>query len=695
MPPKVSILFLFYNDEKYIRQCIESCVNQTYKNIEIIILDNASLDSSRQIVEEYISQNNDITLLTSDVNHYGGGLNVRKMLSVATGDYIKLFCADDVLESNCIEEMVQFLEQNPKYIACASHMTNIDQNGQKYGKTFHATVKHDRYQYLRHAFENYWIFPYPTLFIRKNVLRHEDCDLRLLHFYDVKLTIKLALQGEFGVIERPLVKYRTQSGDGNVSNLFHNPERRARYIWELKFLYEEFFKIQDVETIRQMFPEHRAIINKIGDDINLIPFVLAIFLYNFRGDKIFHYNLLQSIALDKLGYIMHDENLAAKIEERFNFTYSQLRELAGRYANGANLPSVYTKPRSGLRKLWYKHFTRHQLKKQIIKMNNAPKIELHNTSGLLAIFIKTYKGDFYRLHILFDSLAKYNKNNIPICVCMPKADFAEFNTKFPNHNFKIFHDEDILNGIDATFSKPTDYDKGWHVQQIIKLNVHLCNVAKNYLLVDSDSYFIKDFHVSDFVRISDGAPYTVMSEWKPYFHIMSLVKDNGTRKHHENLAQKVQNFFGRDGKIYHFLSFPVVFNANLLAQLKEHLHARQTTYKQILETCPFEVSWYGEFLIYSNIIPLLPADHFFLCFNYHTEYLITRQLGFTKSKISHNYFGLVMQNKYLHDIKYKEPSIFRRLKSKYYRIVFNIFSSSLNRKRRINYFVSNILRKFL
>ena len=97
---KISVIIPVYNVEKYIRQCLESVINQTYKNLEIIIVNDGTKDNSMKIVEEYLSDER-IKIIDKE----NGGLSSarNKGLEHATGDYILFVDSDDWIKENLCE----------------------------------------------------------------------------------------------------------------------------------------------------------------------------------------------------------------------------------------------------------------------------------------------------------------------------------------------------------------------------------------------------------------------------------------------------------------------------------------------------------------------------------------------------------------------------------------------------------------
>ncbi len=115
---KVSVLVAVYNAEKYLSKCLDSLISQTYKNIEIICIDDCSKDSSAKILNKYASSDNRIKILTLAKN--SGQANARNEgLKIASGEYITMLDSDDWFADDSIEKAVEAIESVPDADASA------------------------------------------------------------------------------------------------------------------------------------------------------------------------------------------------------------------------------------------------------------------------------------------------------------------------------------------------------------------------------------------------------------------------------------------------------------------------------------------------------------------------------------------------------------------------------------------------
>lgn len=107
---KVSIIIPIYNCERYLSDCLKTVIKQTYKNIEVILIDDESTDSSGQICDEYAKKYSYIQVIHQ--KNAGPGYSRNVGLEICTGDYYTFVDADDYISENMISCMVEQIEKN-------------------------------------------------------------------------------------------------------------------------------------------------------------------------------------------------------------------------------------------------------------------------------------------------------------------------------------------------------------------------------------------------------------------------------------------------------------------------------------------------------------------------------------------------------------------------------------------------------
>ena len=128
---KISIIIPIYNVEKYLARCLDSVINQTYKNLEIICVNDCSPDNSTKILEEYSEKDDRIRILNREKN---GGLSAARNsgLEVATGEYIYFLDSDDWIATDFIEKMyLAITDKKQEAVCCTNILTAYDNETSK------------------------------------------------------------------------------------------------------------------------------------------------------------------------------------------------------------------------------------------------------------------------------------------------------------------------------------------------------------------------------------------------------------------------------------------------------------------------------------------------------------------------------------------------------------------------------------
>ena len=123
----ISIIVPVYQAEKYIRQCIDSLLSQTYAEFEILLVDDGSLDSSGYICDEYAQKNSRIKVIHQQNMGVSAARNAG--LDMATGDYIGFVDADDWIEPNMYERMHEWIKSEDVQIAICGWILHDEYSG--------------------------------------------------------------------------------------------------------------------------------------------------------------------------------------------------------------------------------------------------------------------------------------------------------------------------------------------------------------------------------------------------------------------------------------------------------------------------------------------------------------------------------------------------------------------------------------
>lgn len=221
--PKVSIVVAFYNEEKYISIAIDSVLNQTYDNIELILVNDGSTDRSESIINGYNDER--IKYIFYYPNRRQGYARNRG-IEKATGDYIMFFDADDILSPDNVKKKVDFLINNPDIILVSNGYYIMDSDGIRVGKPVIPMYIEDKEIKAEIPFGN------PIAFAGGGMIRRSIWEKYSLRFNedvvgseDYLLWTEIIPYGKVANIPEPLLYYRTGHGSHNKIHQDNNPKK--------------------------------------------------------------------------------------------------------------------------------------------------------------------------------------------------------------------------------------------------------------------------------------------------------------------------------------------------------------------------------------------------------------------------------------------------------------------------------------
>jgi glycosyltransferase involved in cell wall biosynthesis len=201
--PLVSIIIPCYNCELYVNEAVASIQNQTYKNIEIIITDDCSIDSTFSILQGIAKRDKRLKIFRNEKN-----LNIVKtlnnMLNIAKGKYIARMDADDVSLQERIERQVNFLENHSDYGMCGCSAWHINELGKKIGESLLPFSNND-IQYYKYFASPFY---HPTIMIRAEIYLQERYNEDYLYAEDYDLWLRLLKRTKGENLHERLFCYR-------------------------------------------------------------------------------------------------------------------------------------------------------------------------------------------------------------------------------------------------------------------------------------------------------------------------------------------------------------------------------------------------------------------------------------------------------------------------------------------------------
>lgn len=152
--PLVSVLIPAYNHENYIQKTIESIINQTYPNIELIILDDGSKNKTWEKITELKPkcENRFVKIHFETKQNEGTCITLNKLLKLSSGEFVYIIASDDLSKPQAIEKEVKFLQDNPDYALAVGDNEYVDSIGKQIFRTqkaFTSNIKNAKYKTVK------------------------------------------------------------------------------------------------------------------------------------------------------------------------------------------------------------------------------------------------------------------------------------------------------------------------------------------------------------------------------------------------------------------------------------------------------------------------------------------------------------------------------------------------------------------
>ncbi|WP_282074669.1 glycosyltransferase family 2 protein [Maribacter aquivivus] len=203
----VSIITVVYNGEKYLKQTIDSVLNQSYENIEYIIVDGASTDGTLNIIEEYNDRID--TLISEPDNGLYDAMN--KGIKLAKGELIGMINSDDWYELDAVKLIVDNYRNNPSKKIFHGDRNDVLENGTNRIKKFHPS----RSKFIYYGMT----YNHPSMFVHKSIYLKQLYNIHLKALSDYEFVLKNLIQdpANFSYLPIAYVNYRLDGLSGGMS----------------------------------------------------------------------------------------------------------------------------------------------------------------------------------------------------------------------------------------------------------------------------------------------------------------------------------------------------------------------------------------------------------------------------------------------------------------------------------------------
>lgn len=211
--PMVSVCIPTYNHAHFLKDALDSVLAQTYTNFELVVVDNCSTDATRELVADYAARDDRIRYFCNEIN-VGPRENLNRCLQHASAAYIKILCADDLLEPSCLEKSMRALIDHADAVlvaharrVVAADLQLIRIAGYSDRDELIAGQKMIAYSLFN---GNYIGEPSAVIFRKEAALPGFDTSFRLM--IDLELWLRLLEKGSLCYLAEPLSSFRVHAG---------------------------------------------------------------------------------------------------------------------------------------------------------------------------------------------------------------------------------------------------------------------------------------------------------------------------------------------------------------------------------------------------------------------------------------------------------------------------------------------------
>ena len=250
--PIVSVLIPTYNKAEFLGEAIESVLNQTFKDFELIIIDDCSTDNTDEVVKRY--QNDYRVKYFKNIKNLGIGGNWNKTLSFALGKYIKFLMGDDKFEPELLEKYVAVMENNPNVSLVTSYRGVFGDKKSIIKQPLEGIIESKKAIELVLKHGN-WIGEPTTVMFRRENLWLGNFKIELKFLLDIEMWVRHLSCGDLYVIPEVLSWFRQYSGQYTEEVKKHFGD-----IFEWYYLFEMVFydrkryfidEIKDAEKLKK------------------------------------------------------------------------------------------------------------------------------------------------------------------------------------------------------------------------------------------------------------------------------------------------------------------------------------------------------------------------------------------------------------------------------------------------------------
>ncbi|WP_180271139.1 glycosyltransferase family 2 protein [Fredinandcohnia onubensis] len=317
--PLVTVFIPVYNSEEYLEEALKSIINQTYQNLEILIVDDGSTDQSVSIINSI--NDSRIHVISNDGNK-GIPYSRNVGLEHAKGKYMAIMDADDIALPNRIERQVQFMEKNKEIDAIG---TFYELFGGRLTRTF--KPKYITSDEIKAQLLFFSQIGNPTAMIRLGTLKKHKITYNLSYFVaqDYDMWVQISKVGNLHILPEVLLKYRTGHSNITKKSQQEKATKRKKIIdsihKDILTYYKMDFTDEEMEVYNDFFNDTSSEVDQ--HSLLQIPNVVIKMIDQNKKNKLFKEEMLKTIIHDAVFFTINNHKLS--LPTRLN-TFSKLNK---------------------------------------------------------------------------------------------------------------------------------------------------------------------------------------------------------------------------------------------------------------------------------------------------------------------------------------------------------------------------------
>ena len=251
--PKVSVIMPSYNHEKYVGEAIQSILDQTYQDFEIIITDDGSSDRTVEAIKQFTDPRIKLFIFPENKGACEAANNCVKN---TTGELVAMISSDDAWFPHKLEKQVEFLEQHSEIGGVFSYAQFIDDDSQdiesKHDYETFLQPNRTRFEWLRHFFLYGNCLCHPSVLIRKHCYEEVGYyDERFAQLPDYEFWIRLCMKYQIHIIPETLIKFRLFKNKTNASA--NTPIKLSRTTLEQSRVLKNYLNPEIYNNVTKIF----------------------------------------------------------------------------------------------------------------------------------------------------------------------------------------------------------------------------------------------------------------------------------------------------------------------------------------------------------------------------------------------------------------------------------------------------------